>query len=581
MWDKELVRPTPSASAARFEFHIARQARDRYTFADRLFSLTGNSVIVDLAASRELAHRMNTVRDATRHPDRAVHPGALNAMGILDEITHVVLSLYRARRDPRVMLDALDWFETRVTPAALETTLLAFADRFPTVAVYRGLQSAAIWLAGETGGTPHRAVALEELITVWLANLNPAFRPFHELFDDDALATHTAYREVSGALREYFESRPRFGPSDQNLIDMLRAPALASPDSLDGQLEYIRHHWSDLLGDLLRRLLLALDVLKEEQVAVWMRFHPPGAGEAKAARPMEPAALIPSYAGQEPESERFSPDEEWMARTVLIAKSTYVWLDQLSRTHGRAVTRLDQIPDDDLATLARRGFNALWLIGLWERSRASRRIKQLCGNPEAAASAYSLYDYAIASDLGGTGAWENLRGRCHAHGIRLASDMVPNHMGIDSRWVVEQPERFLSLPESPFPAYRFEGPDLSEDGRVEIKIEDHYYDRSDAGVVFRRRDRWTGDTRFVYHGNDGTSYPWNDTAQLDFTRADVREAVIQTILSVARQFPIIRFDAAMTLAKRHFHRLWFPEPGSGGAIPSRASGVSPRRSSTP
>ena len=67
-------------------------------------------------------------------------------------------------------------------------------------------------------------------------------------------------------------------------------------------------------------------------------------------------------------------------------------------------------------------------------------------------------------------------------------------------------------------------------------------------TCIRRVDRWTGDTRFIYHGNDGTSFPWNDTAQLDFTRADVREAVIQTILGVARRFPIIRFDAAMTLA---------------------------------
>jgi hypothetical protein len=50
----------------------------------------------------------------------------------------------------------------------------------------------------------------------------------------------------------------------------------------------------------------------------------------------------------------------------------------------------------------------------------------------------------------------------------------------------------------------------------------------------------------------------------------VREAVIQTILHVARQFPIIRFDAAMTLAKRHYQRLWFPEPGTGGDIPARA-----------
>ncbi len=39
---------------------------------------------------------------------------------------------------------------------------------------------------------------------------------------------------------------------------------------------------------------------------------------------------------------------------------------------------------------------------------------------------------------------------------------------------------------------------------------------------------------------------------------------------MARNFPIIRFDAAMTLAKKHIQRLWFPEPGAGGAIPSRA-----------
>jgi len=133
-----------------------------------------------------------------------------------------------------------------------------------------------------------------------------------------------------------------------------------------------------------------------------------------------------------------------------------------------------------------------------------------------------------------------------------------------------QPLPFFSLPYSPFPVYRFNGPDLSSDHRVEIKIDDRYYDRSDAAVAFRRVDRWTGDTRYIYHGNDGTSFPWNDTAQLDYLKPEVREAVIQTILHVARQFPIIRFDAAMTLTKKHYQRLWFPEPGTGGAIPSRA-----------
>ena len=148
--------------------------------------------------------------------------------------------------------------------------------------------------------------------------------------------------------------------------------------------------------------------------------------------------------------------------------------------------------------------------------------------------------------------------------------MVPNHVGIDADWVVNHPDWFVQASEPPFPGYRFGGQDLSDDPRVGVFIEEGYWDKTDAAVVFRRLDRHTGHNRFIYHGNDGTSMPWNDTAQLDYTRAEVRHAVIETILHVARMFPIIRFDAAMTLAKRHFSRLWFPLPGSGGAIPSRA-----------
>ena len=89
-------------------------------------------------------------------------------------------------------------------------------------------------------------------------------------------------------------------------------------------------------------------------------------------------------------------------------------------------------------------------------------------------------------------------------------------------------------------------------------------------MVFKRIDNRTGETRYIYHGNDGTSMPWNDTAQIDFLNPEAREAVIRTIVGVCQQFPIVRFDAAMTLAKRHIQRLWYPEPGRGGDIASRA-----------
>jgi glycosidase len=357
---------------------------------------------------------------------------------------------------------------------------------------------------------------------------------------------------------------------------------MSAPGSLREQLALIRKLWKPLLGESLERfLLMAGEVLHEEELAIWMQFNPPAVAAAEAARRRResgrqqwPSVVshseVPVFGDPAYEYEKFSPDTAWMPNTVLIAKSTYVWLAQLSKQYGRSISRLDEIPDEELATLARRGLNSLWLIGVWERSRASKTIKQLCGNGDAVASAYSLFDYSIAEDLGGEAAYINLRDRAYRHGVRLASDMVPNHMGIDSPWVIEHPDWFISRQDVPYPAYTFNGPDLSHDGRVEIKIEDHYFEQSDAAVVFRRRDRQSGETRYIYHGNDGTSFPWNDTAQLDYLNPAVREQVIQTILHVARLFPVIRFDAAMTLAKRHFHRLWFPGPGSSGAIPSRA-----------
>ena len=563
------------------EFHIARSARDRYRFAESLFSSTGNVVFANLGACREFAYRMNQVRDAQRFPERTVHAGALFAMGLIDEASHVLIARYREQYDPEVITSALDWFSARVGAEDLDAMLLAFVEHFPGSSVIRGEQTPRQWLAGQTGGISHRAAAFEELLLLYTANRNSAFQPFGELFEDAPLAETTVYKQVTRQLPEYFATRPLIplpGANPVSLLDLLRAPASRAPASLSDQLALIRSLWKVLLGDSLERLLqLAGAILHEEEVALWTLFHPHGELDVQRRErglhhPGGPVAtaMVPVFGDPAHEYEKFSPDTAWMPQVVLMAKSTYVWLAQLSRRYGRHIGRLDEIPDEVLETLARRGLNALWLIGVWERSRASKTIKQLCGNHDAVASAYSLYDYAIAEDLGGEAAYINLRDRALRYGIRLASDMVPNHMGIDSPWVVEHPEWFISRGEPPYPAYSFNGPDLSHDDRVEIKIDDHYFEQSDAAVVFRRRDRASGETRYIYHGNDGTSFPWNDTAQLDYLNPAVREQVIQTILHVARLFPVIRFDAAMTLAKRHFRRLWFPGPGSSGAIPSRA-----------
>jgi len=535
------------------EFHINRDIRLEYGINDSLFSLTGNVILADIKQCRELANKFNQKQDPS-HPERYIKAGNLYAMGLIDEILHFVVALYREEVQKDVFDTALDRIDSKLGEEKTDKFLKTFNTQFPPRSVYKGEKKVEQYLKETDEGESCRSLSFEETMLLSIANLNPAFKPFKFLFDDKDLSKSTVYPSAIEELKKHLKEMPPFGPDDMNLWDFLRSPAIAFPDSLFDQLEYMRRHWGLLISKFMSRILMSLDVISEENKP---GFHGPG-----------PSNVL-TFAGLD-EYERFSPDQDWMPKTVLIAKSTLVWLFQMSQKYGREINRLDQVPDEELDELARRGFTGLWLIGVWERSQASKTIKQWTGNPEAAASAYSLHDYDIAGELGGWGALSNLRERCMHRGIRLGSDMVPNHTGIDSKWMIEHPDRFLQLPYPPFPTYNYNCGNLSGRDDITVQIEEHYFSRSDAAVVFKRIDNRTGNTRYIYHGNDGTSMPWNDTAQIDFLNPEAREAVIRTIIGVCQQFSIVRFDAAMTLAKRHIQRLWFPAPGSGGAIASRA-----------
>jgi hypothetical protein len=158
------------------EFHIARKARRRYKFAESLFSYNGNVILADISACRTFAHRMNLVRDVEKHPEQAVHAGQLFAMGVIDEASHVLMARYRQQLDPEVMTSALDWFAARVGSDKVDKMLLAFVEQFPGQSVIRGKETPTQWLAGATDGLPHRAAALEELLLLWSANRNQAFK---------------------------------------------------------------------------------------------------------------------------------------------------------------------------------------------------------------------------------------------------------------------------------------------------------------------------------------------------------------------------------------------------------------------
>ena len=289
-----------STSAPHLEFHVSRNARDRYQFDESLFALSGNVILANFHAARVLALKINQKRDLVSFPEQAVRAGQINALGLIDEILHYIVGLYREQQNPRVMQQALDWLYEKLGQATVDAALRQFADEFPPVAVYRREVSLDTYLEGETAGVPHRQIVLEEMLLLWLANVNPATAPFMELFDDTRLEKETAYRPIASSLHDFFETQPVFGPDDQNLIDMLRSPAIAVPHSLPGQLEYMQDHWGrwDLwLRKYLYRLLGSLDLIKEEEKMVFL-----GPGPSRAY----------DFSGLEVEPERFSPDRDWM-----------------------------------------------------------------------------------------------------------------------------------------------------------------------------------------------------------------------------------------------------------------------------
>jgi hypothetical protein len=199
--------------AVHMEFHISRQARDRYQFDALLFSISGNVIFANSHAARVFAQKVNDTRDLVSFPEQAVKAGQLNAMGMLDEILHYVVGLYRKQENAEVMRQALSWLEEKLGQEAVDSALHKFVDDFPPVAVYQRQIDPDAYLAGETAGVPNRQIALEEMLMLWLDAMNPAFSPLMELFDDSALERETPYLQIIFNLRQFFDgSCPRSCP---------------------------------------------------------------------------------------------------------------------------------------------------------------------------------------------------------------------------------------------------------------------------------------------------------------------------------------------------------------------------------
>ena len=59
----------------------------------------------------------------------------------------------------------------------------------------------------------------------------------------------------------------------------------------------------------------------------------------------------------------------WPRHPVIYEINTWVWLSELERKHDRLVD-LATVPEQEWETIAAHGADAVWFMGVWERSPA-------------------------------------------------------------------------------------------------------------------------------------------------------------------------------------------------------------------
>ena len=240
------------------------------------------------------------------------------------------------------------------------------------------------------------------------------------------------------------------------------------------------------------------------------------------------------------------PVTDWPLNPSLYEINTWAWLDDLSRRAHRPVTLAD-VPPAEWDALAETRFDAVWLMGVWERSPAGVRIARTHPDLQAeyhralpdftpedvVGSPYAVHRYSAAPELGGPEGLQAARQALAARGMRLVLDFVPNHVAVDHPWVYQHPEYF---------------------------IQGTYADlAAQPGAFFEANGR------VIAHGRDPYFPAWTDTAQLDAFAPGLRAAAIATLADIAHQADGVRCDMAMLLVGRIFGQTW---EGRTGEEPS-------------
>lgn len=232
----------------------------------------------------------------------------------------------------------------------------------------------------------------------------------------------------------------------------------------------------------------------------------------------------------------------WSRYPTLYEINTWVWLAELSSRSGKKMN-LGSVPPTEWDSIAAYGFDAVWLMGVWQRSPAGIAIANR--NPgllqdfhralpnfqssDNVGSPYCVRGYTVDEHLGGTQGLAIAREQLARRGMKLLLDFVPNHVAPDHPWVAEHSEYFL----------RGSSQDAKNSPGSYIEVHDQYF----------------------ACGKDPYFPAWPDVLQLNAFQPGLRQGVIETLTNIAAQCDGVRCDMAMLMLNNVFERTWGARAG--------------------
>lgn len=237
------------------------------------------------------------------------------------------------------------------------------------------------------------------------------------------------------------------------------------------------------------------------------------------------------------------PSKRWPKHPLIYEINTWVWLQELSQAQGRSIT-LANVPGETWDALATLRPDAIWFMGVWERSPAGIAVSMTNAGlladfqralpdfspADNVGSPYCVRRYVVDERLGGPAGLAEARQQLAQRGLRLILDYVPNHVAPDHPWAVEHPEYFI----------QGTAEDLARDPAAFLEINNH----------------------IIACGKDPYFPAWPDVLQFNAFQPGLRQAAQETVANIAAQCDGLRCDMAMLLMNAIFERTWGERAGT-------------------